>query len=104
MKNNNSERNQKKRMQEIAGINEPNVYDLASFIKNWAEENGSAVDMWGWEQDWQEIKDAVESGVKLKIVTSVKALEKYTDAGWEELTSDPFGTEDAFEAILYKAG
>lgn len=42
--------------------------ELHNWISNWANDNGSAIDVYGTIKLWSKLKDIVEAGDKIKIV------------------------------------
>ena len=82
---------------QIIGENE---LPLDEWINEWCLENGSAVEIWGDEQLWTKIKQAVDSGAKVVAVDSREKVDEMVNGGYTLLADEENG--DSYDSILVK--
>lgn len=91
----------------------PNSQDssLEEWITSWAQENSSAVEIWGSEKVWQRIKGVIDAGGDVKSISVGEDTEKVDLRNWarKHLEANPGYRKLAFEdnissaeLILYK--
>lgn len=88
-----------------------NPGDLQAWIENWAQENSSAVEVWGREKVWKRIKGVIDAGGDIKSISVGEDTESVDLRNWvkKHLEANPGYKKLAFEdnissaeLILYK--
>lgn len=73
---------------------------LEDWINDWCMKVGSAIEIWGHEEQWTEIKKAVESGAKVVAVDSREKADSMVSRGWTLLADEENG--DSYDSVLVK--